>query len=275
MQGGGARDRHAGSEPGGAPDVAALRRGAHERAVARARLPFAGTVTDSVHDGVALRRYTPDRRHPGAAVVFLHGGYGLFGDLDLQDGWCRRTADTLGVVVLSVDYRLAPEASLDDAVADAVAAVDLLAREGFDRLYLDGDSAGGAVAVLAAVRTLHPLAGLLLTNPNLDLSLETYDDALPGGPGRELSTYAMRAWTGVDAADAPRLHRSARGLPPTLVAVGELDSLRPEARELADVCRRDGVPCRLVELPRAGHGFVGTERAGEVLAEAAAFLSLG
>ncbi|MEL7977896.1 alpha/beta hydrolase fold domain-containing protein [Isoptericola sp. F-RaC21] len=257
------------------PDVAALRRDAHERAVGRPRRPFAGTVDDAVHAGVALRRYTPDRRHPGTAVVFLHGGFGLFGDLELQDGWCRRAAEALGVVVVAVDYRLAPEATLDDAVADALAAVDLLAGEGVDRLYLDGDSAGGAVALLAAARTTHPVAGLLLTNPNLDLSLESYDDALPGGPGRPLSTYAMRAWTGVEPADAPRLQRSARGLPPTLVAVGELDSLRPEARELADACRRDGVPCRLVELPGAEHGFVGTARAGEVLAEAAEFLGLG
>lgn len=259
----------------GTPDVASLRRGARERALARPRRPFAGSVEDEVHGGVATRRYTPDRRHPGTAAVFLHGGFGLFGDVELQDGWCRRAAGTLGVVVLSVDYRLAPEATLDESVADALAAVEALAGEGFDRLYLDGDSAGGAVATAAAARTDRDLAGLLLTNPNLDLSLETYDDALPGGPGRELSEYAMRAWTRVEPAEAPRLHRSAAGLPPTVVAVGALDSLLPEARGLAASCRRDGVPCRLLELPGAEHGFVGTERAGEVLAEAAAFFGLG
>ena len=258
-----------------APDVAALRRGAHERAVARPRRPFAGTVADAEHDGLALRRYTPDRRRPHAATVFLHGGFGLFGDLELQDGWCRQAAETLGVVVLAVDYRLAPEAKLDDAVDDALTALDLLAGEGFDRLYLDGDSAGGAVATLAAARTPHPLAGLLLTNPNLDLSLESYDDALPGGPGRDLSAYAMRAWTGVEPADAPRLDRAARGLPRTFLAVGELDSLLPEARALAASCQEEGVPCRLLELPGAEHGVVGTARAAEVLAEAAASLGLG
>ncbi|MGF0114820.1 alpha/beta hydrolase [Promicromonospora sp. Marseille-Q5078] len=259
----------------GTPDVAALRRGAHERAAGRPRRPFAGAVEDAAHAGVATRRYTPDRRHPGAAAVFLHGGYGLFGDVELQDGWCRRAAEALGVVLLSVDYRLAPEATLDESVADALAGVELLAGEGSHRLYLAGDSAGGAVAIAAAARTDRDLAGLLLTNPNLDLSLETYDDALPGGPGRELSAFAMRAWTGVEPAAAPRLHRSAAGLPPTVVAVGALDSLLPEARALAASCRRDGVPCRLVELPGAEHGFVATERAGEVLAEAGAFFGLG
>ncbi|MFC8597038.1 alpha/beta hydrolase [Isoptericola sp. NPDC057191] len=261
--------------PGTVPDVAALRRGARERALARPPRAFAGVVEELAPTGRAWRRYTPDRRAPGAAAVFLHGGYGLFGDLDLQDGWCRRAAEALGVVVVSVDYRLAPEARLDDAVEDAVAAVEILADEGFDRLYLDGDSAGGAVATLAALHSRRPLAGLLLTNPNLDLSLATYDDALPGGPGRELSAYAMRAWTGVEPAAAPRLHRSARGLPPTVVAVGTLDSLLPEARDLAAACRREGVPCRLVELTGAEHGFVGSERAGEVLAAAADFFGLG
>ena len=53
-----------------------------------------------MHDGVPLRRYAPEVRSAGTALAFLHGGYGLFGDLDLQDGYCRRLAEALGVVVL-------------------------------------------------------------------------------------------------------------------------------------------------------------------------------
>lgn len=256
-------------------DVARLRREAHERAVGRPRRPFAGTVTDERHDGVPIRRYAPTTAADGTGLVFLHGGFGLFGDLDLQDGYCRQAAQTLGVVVLAVDYRLTPEASLDDSVADALAGLEALAATGCSRIVLAGDSAGGAVARLAAGRAARRPAGLLLTNPNLDLTLGAYDDTLPGGPGRELSEYAFRSWARVtDLADAPHLEGSATGLPPTLVVVGSLDSLLPEARTFAAVCERDGVECRLEVLDGAAHGFVGTERADEVLATAAGYFNL-
>ena len=212
-------------------DVESLRRAAQDRAAARPRRPFDGAVDDLMHDGVPLRRYVPEVRSAGTALAFLHGGYGLFGDLDLQDGYCRRLAEALGVVVLSVDYRLAPESTLDDAVADALTGLGLLARDGFERLFLCGDSAGGAVAIRAAAQTDLPLAGLLLTNPNVDLTLASFDAERPGGPDRELSAWSFRAWARVgDLADAPRLELVAGRLPRTVVAVGTLDSLLPEAR---------------------------------------------
>ncbi|MGH1563181.1 alpha/beta hydrolase [Mumia sp. DW29H23] len=257
-------------------DVEKLRREAHARALGRARRPFDGSVEDLQRGGVAMRRYRPALPRPDAAMVFLHGGYGLFGDLELQDRSCRRLAEELGVVVLSVDYRLAPEASLDDSVADALDGVALLAQDGFAQVFLCGDSAGGAVARSAAVRTTSPVSGLLLTNPNLDLTLRSFDTDRPGGPDRELSAFSFRSWARVaDLDEAPRLQLSAAGLPRTLVAVGSLDALLPEARALAETCRRDGVECRLVELSGAEHGFLGTDRAGEVLAEVRRFFGLG
>src|SRR5690606_11416902 len=114
--------------------VTTLRREARERALARPRHPFDGTVRDETRDGVGLRRYVPDghgsRREPASAVVFLHGGYGMFGDLELQDASCRRVATALGTPVVSVDYRLAPEGSLAEAAGDALVALALLAAEG-------------------------------------------------------------------------------------------------------------------------------------------------
>ncbi|MGY4644254.1 alpha/beta hydrolase fold domain-containing protein [Cellulomonas sp. URHB0016] len=247
-------------------DVEQLRQHARERAAARPRRDLAGTVDDLTHDGVRMRRYAPVDRTTGSALVFLHGGYGVLGDLDMQDDYCRALAEGLRVVVLSVDYRLAPEASLDDSVADARTALGLLADVGFDRLFLGGDSAGGAVATLAAARSTVPLAGLLLSNPVLDLTLTCFDDALPGGPDRELSAWAVRAWARVtDLADAPRLDLLAGRLPPTVVVVGTLDSLLPEARALAVACERAGVDCTLVELDGAEHGFAGTDRRADVL----------
>ena len=247
-------------------DVERLRRDARERAVARPRRPFDGAIDDLTHGGVSMRRYVPDVRATGSAAVFLHGGYGLLGDLELQDGYCRRLAGSLGLVVLSVEYRLAPEATLDDATADALAGLGLLADDGFTRLFLCGDSAGGAVAILAAARSDVALTGLMLSNPNVDLTLATYDGARPGGPDLELATWSFRAWARVtDLADAPRLELVAGRLPRTVVVVGTLDSLLPESRALAAACKRAGVECRLVELDGAEHGFVGTDRADEAL----------
>lgn len=260
--------------------VTTLRREARERALARPRWPFAGTVQDETRDGVGLRRYVPDahgsRREPTTAVVFLHGGYGLFGDLELQDASCRRLATALSTTVVSVDYRLAPEGTLAEATDDALVALALLATEGVGRPALFGDSAGGAVAVAAAHRAhgtpLAP-AWLALTNPNLDLTLGSFDPDRPGGPDAALSAESFRAWTRVaDLADAPRLDLDASLLPTTFLAVGDQDALLPEARTLAASCARDGVRCELVEVPGASHGFLGGDAAPGVLADLRAFV---
>ena len=258
------------------PDIAALRQDARERALARPRWPFDGTVADGVAGAAeATRRYVPSHAaRSDDAVVFLHGGYGLFGDLELQDGYCRRIAGGLRVTVLSVAYRLAPEGTLAESADDAVAAADLLRRDGFSRVVLWGDSAGGAVA-LAAARDANADA-LVLTNPNVDLTLASYDDAAPGGPGRELSEWAFARWAGGGTpSSAPDLAADAGGLPPVYVAVGSEDSLLPDAERLADACAAAEVPVRLRVVPGAAHGFMGgpdLKTADDVIAEAGRIL---
>jgi acetyl esterase len=256
-------------------DVAKLRADARERTASRTPVPFVGEVVSGNLAGVGVRHYRPTDAHEGA-VIYLHGGYGLFGDLDLQDNYCRALATSLGIDLTSVDYRLAPEASLAESVADALTVLDLLHAGGVQRLWLAGDSAGGAVACLAAEATQTPLEGLLLTNPLLDLSLSSFDDDAPEGPDRELSEFALLSWCRVDdLAHAPELRFRATGLPPCLVIVGERDALVPEARAFVEACRAAGVHARLVELRDAGHGFVATDRSVDVLTEAAAFFGVG
>ena len=98
---------------------------------------------------------------------------------------------------------------------------------------------------------------ITLTNPNVDLRLSRYDDAAPGGPGRELSEWAFLHWSGVaHLADAPDLAADARGLPPVFVAVGSDDSLLPDACHLAERCESVGVPVELRVVPGASHGFM-------------------
>ncbi|MGV8909945.1 MAG: alpha/beta hydrolase fold domain-containing protein [Propionicimonas sp.] len=256
-------------------DVAQLRADARERAAGRAPASFAGEIEDARLAGIPVRRYRPTAAAEGA-LVYLHGGYGLFGDLDLQDNYCRHLASGLRLEVVSVDYRLAPEASLAESVADALTAVGMLRAEGVHRLWLAGDSAGGAVACLAAQGTRKAVAGVLLTNPILDFSLSSFDERAPDGPDRELIEFALRSWCRVDdLANAPELRYRAAALPSCLIVVGARDALAPEARALAVACREAGVECRLVTLAGVGHGFVSAGRTEEVVAEAIAFFGLG
>ncbi|MBW8871642.1 MAG: alpha/beta hydrolase [Leifsonia sp.] len=257
------------------PDLARLRAEAAERARARPRLPFDGTVSDDTVGGVPARYYRPARAaHPETGVVFLHGGYGVLGDLELQDAYARRIAGTLGVLVLSLAYRLAPEFLLAGSAADAVAGADVTRAAGVERVVLWGDSAGGAVA-LAAARSAR-VDGLVLTNPNIDLSLSRYDDAAPGGPGRELSEWAFSRWAGVARlADAPDLAADISRLPPVFAAVGSEDSLLPDAQHLVERCAHAGVRATLRVVPGASHGFMGgpdTAVAEAIIGEAGRFI---
>ena len=255
-------------------DVAQLRADARERAAEREPIPFDGGIEAASLAGVSVRRYRPIGATPGA-LVFFHGGYGVFGDLDLQDNYCRLLAAGLGVEVLSVDYRLAPEASLAESVGDALTVVDLVHTRGVPRLWLAGDSAGGAVACLAAEATDVPLEGLLLTNPVVDLSLSSFDDNAPEGPDRELTEFALLAWCRLDdLANAPELRYRVAGLPSSLVVVGERDALVPEARAFVAACQQNQVRSRLVVLPGAGHGFIAAGRAPDVVAAAVGWFDL-
>jgi acetyl esterase len=267
--------------PGAPPDVLALRESAARRARSRPALPFAGTVDDVTlgppHRPFAGRWYRPAATaDAGRVVVFLHGGYGILGDLDLQDGYCRRIARALTVPVLAVAYRLAPEHTLADAVDDALAAVAAARAEGGTHadVVLWGDSAGGAVALAAAPKAA--AAALVLTNPNVDLTLAHVDAAAPGGPDRELSAWAFARWAGAGRlSDAPDLAADVARLPPLFAAVGSADSLVPDSLRLV---RRRGeahLPAQLLVIGGAAHGFMAgeDERATEaVLTAAGAFL---
>ena len=130
-------------------DVNRLRTDAARRAGSRAPVPFQGGVRDDVICGVPVRHYRPEDRQHQQTVVFAHGGYGLFGTLDLQDSYCRRLASVSARNVIAVDYRLAPEHTYRDAVDDVVAVAQAVGEP----LVLCGDSAGGAIAIGAAAAT--------------------------------------------------------------------------------------------------------------------------
>lgn len=238
-------------------------------------------ITD---DGLAARLYRPSSE-PKAAVLYLHGGGFVMGDLDSHDAICRRLAQTADTTVLALDYRLAPEHPAPAAVDDAVSATLWFERNlsslGADidgGIALAGDSAGGALAVLAAVR-LRALnqtpSCLLLAYPNTDMTL-SQQSVEEKGKGWGLDADDMRwfieqwvpkAEQRADAAVSP-LFSKLSGLPPTLLATAEHDLLHTEGTALAARMRAQGVKVDHVDYSGLVHGFLGIGHLSPMAAEA-------
>lgn len=226
------------------------------------------------------------------ATVFFHGGGFVFGDLDTHDTLCRCLAlETAGTVVL-VSYRKAPEARFPAAAEDCVAALaavpELLAKIGLhpDRLCLAGDSAGGALAIVAALsaaRLALPIARMALFYPVTDLRMAT-PSHLRFAEGLPVSHATMRWFAdhylaGGDATDwraSPLLAEDLSRLPPTYVAVAGFDPLFDEGARFAERLIASGVPVRFDPFPGQIHGFVTMGRimpeAGQAIRHAARWL---
>jgi acetyl esterase len=225
-----------------------------------------------------VRIYWPNGYDDGAPppiVVFFHGGGWVLCDLDTHDGQCRSLTNGVGAIVVSVEYRLAPEhgfpAPLDDAYAATVWAHEHAAELGGDatRLAVAGDSAGGnlaaAVAMAARDRGGPALRAQLLVYPVIDASFETAsfrDNAegyfLTGGHMRwywdqYVPVVAQRSDPLASPIRAPDLS----GLPRAHVVTAEFDPLRDEGEDYARALEAAGVPVTAHRYDGMFHGFFG------------------
>jgi acetyl esterase len=233
------------------------------------------------------RLYLPEGApRPGPLVVWFHGGGWVVGDLDSHDPACRFLAHASGVPLLSVAYRLAPEAPFPAAVDDALAAfrwaVHHAASLGADphRVGVAGDSAGGnlaAVVSLLATRDGGPAPAFqALVYPVTDLSRksESYRRFAVGYFLTEAQMDWYRGHYLQDPAQAfdprvsPLLAEDLTGLPPAYVTVGGFDPLRDETVAYARRLQDAGVPTTLRVHPGLIHAFVNA--AGVLPAAAAA-----
>jgi acetyl esterase/lipase len=237
-------------------------------------------VQDTVVDGpdfhqIPVRVYTPTRRAaPHPALVYLHGGAFVSGDLDTDDANCRDLCAGAGAVVVSVDYRLAPEHPFPAGIEDCYAALVWL-RDHADNLNVDparlavaGRSAGGCLAagltMLARERGGPELAYQLLLVPALDNRADTpsaYAITDPRVINRKTVLDMWPAYLG-DAdetilAAVPGRARDLSGLPPACVLTCELDPLRDEGIDYTRRLIAAGVSTELHLIPGAFHLFEG------------------
>lgn len=208
-----------------------------------------------------------------ALIVFFHGGGWMLGSIEVSDAAMRRIAAGTGAIVLSVDYRLAPEHPFPAAFEDAQQAVRWAAQNAArltgretPRIAVAGESAGANLA--AAVALLARLEGpridaQILSCPVLSADLDTQfirETPSPFPPKETLpalfQNYARQPQDMQDSRFAPLLADSVDGVPPALIFTVELDSFREQAEIYADRLRAAGVPCVLKQFEGTIHGFL-------------------
>jgi acetyl esterase len=225
--------------------------------------------------GIPVRVYANEHggRRPG--LVFFHGGGFVIGNVDTHDTVCRALARESGAVVISVDYGLAPEHKFPRGVDDAHAATEWVAanaeRLGIDarRISVGGDSAGGNLAAVVAIRCRNAggplLASQVLIYPVADLSNFETESYRTFKEGYGLTRAAM-VWfaghylsspeLGSQPEISPLLAGDLGGLPPALVITAEFDPLRDEGEAYAARLKQAGVRVTLTRYPGLIHGFV-------------------
>lgn len=222
---------------------------------------------------IPIRVYSPKVESPSPALIYFHGGGWVLGDLESHDHVCRALANSASCVVISVDYRLAPEHKFPAAVHDSYAAVEWIAERagelGVDRsrIAVGGDSAGGNLAAvvsqIARDRSGPSIAYQLLIYPGTDMqmSMPSIDENADG----PLLTKAAIQWfvnhylngeaDRTDPLASPLLASNLQRLPPAFIITAECDPLRDEGEEYGRRLEEAGVDVDVQRYDGMPHGF--------------------
>jgi acetyl esterase/lipase len=246
-----------------------------------------GELTD-----IPVRIYWPpsETEESLPIVVFYHGGGWAIGDLDTHDHVARAHAIGAKAIVVSVDYRLAPEHPFPAGVEDAWAALQWVGGHAAElggepsRIAVAGDSAGGNLAAVMALRARDaggpPLAFQLLWYPIAvgDLSLPSFTENADAPLLNSEVTSAFLTWylPGMDMSDpkalptdlAPANAATLTGLPAAFIGTAEHDPLRDDGGKYAEMLAAAGVPVQLSNEPTMVHGYASLAMASPVAAEA-------
>ncbi|GAY16799.1 alpha/beta hydrolase [Mycobacterium sp. shizuoka-1] len=222
---------------------------------------------------VAVRVYRPQSDEPLPILVYAHGGGFVFCDLDSHDGLCRNLANLIPAVVVSVDYRLAPEHRWPTAAEDVLTAARWAAAHAAElggdpgRIAVGGDSAGGNLAAVATLmardRGCLDIAAQLLLYPVVAADFDTVSYRRYGrgfyNPRPALQWYwdqYVPAVTDRQHPYASPLHADLTGLPPAVIVLAGHDPLRDEGIAYAEALAAAGVPTTRWSFEGGIHGFM-------------------
>ncbi len=221
---------------------------------------------------IPLRIYTPFEGSSLPVLIYLHGGGFTFGSLDNCDTLCSHFARTVGCLVVSVDYRLAPRHKFPVGVEDAYAAALWTAQNAeringdAARISIGGQSSGGnfaaAVCLMAKDRGGPHLIFQLLAYPSTNLATLETDSYRTFAKGYGLTKfhaqwfckqYLAQPGDGAHPYASPLLAPDLGNLPPALVLTGEYDVLRDDGEAYAKRLKDEGVEVRLIRYAGKGH----------------------
>ena len=235
---------------------------------------------------IRIRIYRPDAQSGHAVTVFFHGSGFVICSIESHDDMCRQLCRRAGTVVVSVDYRLAPEHKFPAAHVDCLAATRWVAEHAAEfggdaaRLAVAGDSAGGTMAAVTALRArdeggpaicaqllLYPVTDHVSDPANSGTSAQrsrhaSHEERATGyGLTREAMVWFWNHYLtdpaqGAHPHASPLRAQSLAGLPPAYVVTGEYDPLRDEGEAFAHRLRAAGVPVQLIRYPDMNHGFL-------------------
>jgi acetyl esterase len=225
---------------------------------------------ESAAGTIPARLYRPEGEAPQPLVVYLHGGGWMLGSIESFDTVVRALANASGAIVVSVGYRLAPEAPFPAGLEDALCAVRWVAANAAElgadpgRLAIAGDSAGGNLATVAArrLRDEVPLRMQLLIYPVTDAGCNTASYRELGERYGLTAASMQRFWNlylnggdGLHPDASPLRAEDLAGSPPAFVLTAGFDPLRDEAEAYCDALRAAGVEVECTRYDGAIHGF--------------------
>ena len=213
--------------------------------------------------GVRCLGLLPEGASDDHAILWCHGGGFAMGSSRSHKGLASQVAGVAKVTAVIPDYRLAPEHKHPAALEDCLAAYAHLIREGVtpERIILAGDSAGGGLAVAAALKLKEqggPMpAGLMLLSPWVDLANRGWSHGAKAqrDPFLTSNALAVRARDYLGGGNLSVLDADMRGLPPTFIQTGEAEILMSDSTTLAERLGAAGVPVSLEIWPEMFHVF--------------------
>jgi acetyl esterase/lipase len=233
------------------------------------------SISSQTLGNISIRIYRPEGVLSAAGLLWIHGGGMIMGKAEMDDRACSLYASKLQLVVVSVDYRLAPEHIYPIALDDCVAAWHWFQQSaeqlGVDpaRIAIAGQSAGGGLAASLAQRLydeggIQPAAQALFC-PMLDdrtaarIELDAINHRIWNNRNNRAGwSYYLGHATGLPAVGqyaVPARRQNLSGLPPTWIGVGDIDLFHAEDSDYAERLQADGVSCQFDVVPMAPHAF--------------------